>query len=745
MTTQHVHINTNLVSTRKNNTLFMHCLTALAIGSGMASSYAQESTHSTSVLEEIVVTASRREESLQQTASSIAVVTGADLERQGITDFKSLGQAMSGITIDQPASGLSSAVYIRGVGTAGINAALKSVGIMVDGVYQTLPGMAFTELMDINRIEVLRGPQGTLFGKNTTAGVIRVFTADPVADEFSGWVQGALGDYDQGEIRGLVNIPLIEDTLAMRLSGYSAERDGFVKNAFLDTDARNEDREGWRAKFLLNATEDLTFKFMAQHDERDSRMTSGLSEYGPAFLQVYGPTVANFPISPTNSQENHASYVKDDIDSYQFNLDWSFANHSLSTISALTKYEMTLDQDQDNTILSGHAFNGGLSQLFSLVNREVLTHEIQLTSDFDNSAWSYVLGYFYQEDDSNTIVQFFIPGFGLIDRPTTDTVTDSQAVFGNVSYDFNDRWNASLGVRYTEDERAGDNGFVSPDGGAAIETFDETTYALKLRYQLNNDIMLYASHDKGFKSGGVQSEFVGCTAGGRCVDETNALWDSEVSYNYELGMKGEFLDNSLRLNAAVFFQTYDDFQVVINYPGENANAVANAAEVESKGIELEGQAVIGNNIVMNASITYAQTEYTDYRNAPCATSFTPGCVNNVQDLTGETLDHAPELTFNLGSEYRTNLGFADLFARLDLIYKGDQELSSTQSPFTDEDAYALINGRIGLERSDDWKLTLWVSNLTDEDYLTGASYGLTGLYQTPGQPRMYGVLVDYMF
>ena len=137
-------------------------MTALALGISIAvTTHAQDTKRNVASLEEIVVTASRREESLQQTASSIAVVTGDDLARQGITDFKSLGQTMSGLTVDQPASGLSSAVYIRGVGTAGINAALKSVGIMVDGVYQTLPGMAFTELMDINRIEVLRAPQGT--------------------------------------------------------------------------------------------------------------------------------------------------------------------------------------------------------------------------------------------------------------------------------------------------------------------------------------------------------------------------------------------------------------------------------------------------------------------------------------------------------------------------------------------------------------------------------------------------------
>src|SRR5690625_85946 len=232
------------------------CLVAvpLALG-GAANAFAQANDgERRAQLEEVVVTASRREEGLQSIATSIAAVTAEDLDKQGITGFLQVAESVSGLELKQHRGLISSGIYIRGVGTSGSTPADPSVGVVIDGVYQQSIGSAFTELLDIQRIEVLRGPQGTLFGKNTTAGVIRVITEKPDTTEFSGRLQGVYGNLDNQEFRGLVNIPIVEGTLGARISAYSAERDGYTRNVYAGEDTRNIDRQGDRKSTRLNSS-----------------------------------------------------------------------------------------------------------------------------------------------------------------------------------------------------------------------------------------------------------------------------------------------------------------------------------------------------------------------------------------------------------------------------------------------------------------------------------------------------------
>ncbi len=209
---------------------------------GTSNSYAQNE-RGRAVLEEITVTATRREAGLQSIPSSIAARTGAELEERGITSFQEVSESISGLTLDMPNYALNAAIYMRGIGTSGPTS-VPSVSTMIDGIYQVNPGLTFTELMDIERVEVLRGPQGTLFGKNSTAGAIRIFTKDPDVDQFSGKIQGVLGNLDATELRGLVNIPIIEGKLAARIAGYTSEREGFTENVLLGEDTQGYDREG---------------------------------------------------------------------------------------------------------------------------------------------------------------------------------------------------------------------------------------------------------------------------------------------------------------------------------------------------------------------------------------------------------------------------------------------------------------------------------------------------------------------
>lgn len=465
--------------------------------------------------------------------------------------------------------------------------------------------------------------------------------------------------------------------------------------------------------------------------------------YAPVGKRVLFDKLAGIlpPVSLGKYQQDVSGESSESVERYILNLNWRFLGHTLNTISSWEDNTRYHRQDRDETAAPGNVVrvtpfiaattteNTGLS--------EIETHEIQLASDHEGSL-TYLLGYYYQHVDSVSITSI-----DPIFSGTTPIVTDSSAYFGNATYSFNDRWSASVGVRYDEDERTGSNTAV---GNNHVETFRETTYSAKVVYQPDSDRMFYFTHDKGFKSGGVNREFSTCGQG-LCLGADQATWDPETAYNYELGMKTEWLDNRLRVNAALFFTIFEDFQVA-QYVSEAVSlVVSNAAEVEAKGIEIDFTGVINDHFKLNGSVTYVQSEYSDYQGAPCAELDLSGCIDGTQDLSGKTLDHAPKLSFNLGAEYRNSLARVngvEWFARADLIYKGKQNLYVLLPKSTEESAYSVLNARFGLESYDNWRLTFWGKNITNEGYRSAAlSSGLGGLSEIPGLPRTYGVTVDW--
>lgn len=718
-----------------NKSLYKSILLATsAVSAGlMADSTIAQQGRGTSSLEEIIVTASRRTEGLQSIPASIAAVDAAILDQKGISNFSDVTQSIAGLYLAQSNGITNSSLSIRGVGTRGASATDPSVGVVVDGIYQLRPGAVFTELLDISRVEVLRGPQGTNFGKNTTSGVIAIHTADPDTEAFSGRLQGVVGNLDNAEVRGILNVPLVEGRLAARVSGYTARRDGHTKNVFLDEDTRNVDREGGRLKLLWNATDNLSIKLSAEYLNSKMRADQGLVEYGLRGLGTMGtrpyedwyallpnsPSPVPPPVSLGRAQQNFGDRTEDTVERYVLNVDWTIPNHILSSITGFEKIDTFLEYDFDFTTLD----------LFVITSRpetEVFTQELQLTSNLEGPL-SYIVGAFYQTEDLVSETRMNGAVVSLSERDV-----DSQAIFGNVTYDINDRWRIIGGLRWTADEKA---------NVGLTETFREWTYTAKLLYQLDDDKMLYFSHDKGFKSGGINR----VAPGG---DESLRIWQPEITYNYEVGIKSAWLDNRLRVNAALFHQTYEDYQVTTNVRVGDAPyiIVTNAAEVVSQGLEADFAAVITDRLTLDGSLAWIRSKYDEYQNAPCPTSTWPGCVNGAQDLSNKQLDNAPKLTFNIGAEYRHQLAKNNIewFARADAAYRSSTNMegmliNSRQS------SYTLYNARLGLEAPDSWRLTLWGNNLTDKKY---AMYGVReegGLMLFQGLTRTYGLTLDWYF
>jgi iron complex outermembrane receptor protein len=281
---------------------------------------------------------------------------------------------------------------------------------------------------------------------------------------------------------------------------------------------------------------------------------------------------------------------------------------------------------------------------------------------------------------------------------------------------------------------------------------------------MNPDTLFYASYSTGFKSGGINNITSVLAA-------DQLYWQPETTDAIELGMKSEFLDNRVRLNTALFFQTYDDFQVTQNIPGEARTIVTNAAEVESSGVEMELTAAVTDMLTVNGSLTWVISEYETNEHQACTvvagTGYPgtpdgryPGCVQTAnggweRDISGEQLDHAPKLSFNLGAELRDSFSLIDgveWFGRADVVYKGEQNLEVWLPSEAEEGSYYLVNARAGLESGDGWKVTAWVNNLLDEDYVAEAYWTGTNpifrraeFHQIPGIERTYGVTVDYSF
>ncbi len=745
--------------------LFGTALNALAQTGGTTTETAERHKQ----LEEVLVTASRRQESLQEVAASVTAIGGSQLEQNGITNFQDIKSLAAGLYLEKPRNIGDSSVRLRGVGSAPNSGIDSSVGVLVDGVYQIQPGAAFTELLDIERIEVLRGPQGTLFGRNTTAGVVHIHTNDPDTHEFSGKLQGVAGNYDSRELRGVINIPLVEDRLALRVSAFTGQRDGYTENTYLHEDTRDDDRHGGRVKLLWNATGDLEFLLSSETTTTKGNLDRGQIEYGrdnitnlPAYRGRPWQDLATDlgltlpPISLGKAAENGGEY-KDTVDRQVLTVNWAIPNHNLQSISAYEEIESYLLDDRDRTVMD-------LSSLTSEPTRRAWSEEIILSSEF-SGPFSYVAGIFYQDEKLNSPTTIYngpdyIALGGASTPPTVSTTTrsnQSRAIFGTVNYDLNDQWTVVGGLRYTSDKKQSYSTLAIPGRPLVVavddeETFDEWTYTAKLQYHFDPSKMAYLSIDRGFKSGSFNRQNTTCVLTGGaigCLTPDQLTYQPETTDNFEIGLKSEWLDGSLRFNGALFYQIYDDYQVAQALPGEATVIISNAAKVESHGVELDVAAALTDTVTLEGGLAWITSEYDEFENAPCATPTQPGCALGVQDISGEQLDNAPTWSGNVALSYRAPIPFASnllWFARADAVFKSDAYLDVSLVESSHQGGYTLYGARFGVEPIDTaWTLTFWGQNLGDKTYSSSGLVDVGGVTRYQGTPRTYGMTVDWNF
>ncbi len=738
---------------------------------------------------EVLVTARRRQERAQDVPIALSVVGSEVLERTGNFTLGQVQQLVPSLQVFS-FNPRNTNINIRGLGSnvALTNDGLENgVGIYIDNVFYGRVGQSQFDLVDLDRIEVLRGPQGTLFGKNTTAGAINITTRAPsFTTEFAG--EATLGDYGYHQVRGSLSGPIVADTVAYRLSIADTHRDGFLTNVTTHERAQDYDNFTARGQLLVTPTPALAIKLIGDYAQQQQNFVLGIVadefgtyENGAAVPNNFSNRAARanytpLPIDPFARRGDANSHYQSNMKSYgaSAQVDWDLGQAALTSITAYRWWDWDPANDGDNTALSV------TTKAQQANHQRQFSQEVRLASTGTNTIdyvvgayyfWQIVRGYgatAYGADAANwnlpavsaTIGTAALSGFEA--RSTSTPETKSLATFGQATWNATDALHLTVGLRYTAERKNGrfhqfhfagaDLSALSAQARAAALAIrtqfnpvmdfttrlndDSLSGLATLSYRVAPDALLYASYSRGSKSGGLN-----LTALPAGIDPNVRPEGVDA---YEVGLKSQWLDRTVTLNLAGFWTDVSDYQTGITEQLANTvtyrQYIANIPSVRSRGVEGDLVWAPVRHASLNASFSYTDATYRDYRNAPQA----PERLNlgGIQNLTGQQLAGVPKFTYTLGGDAAQPLGGAlELYGHADYSHRSSFNTTAGNSRYGAIGAYGVLNLRIGLRTEDaHWDLSAWVRNAGDTDYfqtLSPTNFGLvTGIV---GDPRTWGV------
>lgn len=755
----------------------------LALGAGSAwaaDSGTEQHVDKDVALQKVTVTARRREEDVQDVPTPITTLSGATLETQRVYKVQDLQQVLPSVNVAFIHARQSS-VAVRGIGNNPASDGLEgSAGVYLDNVYLGRPGMAVFDLLDIEQLELLRGPQGTLFGKNTTAGVLNISTRAPTfSPERTVEVSGGQDGYFQA--KGTVNGALTE-TLAARLSAYRTRDDGFIKNIHNGEDLNDGERQGVRGQFLFEPNEDFSLRWINDYNEEDSS-TGTMVVYGaPARYWQRAALVGASPVrDPDDKKVNidgrQSVSVHQGGSSVEAN--WNLAGgYTLTSISAYRYWHFTPANDESLNVPA--LLNTGVE-----VHDRQFSQEIRLASP-TGGAFDYVVGaYVFNQNlgnktftDYGSQADLFLLGanLGAINNVSTKAngkiETDSYALFAQGTWHLTDRLDFTAGLRGTYEEKDANIKRFAPVGGAAVTgqaaairaaqlgAYDSgdlslhnaaPSFLLSLAYRFDENLLGYASLAHGEKSGGVNLAVGSAPVAGA----DSLLVGPERANDAELGFKSTLLDRRLLLNANLFWTGIHGYQATTLYqaPGSTnvVQVLANAGSVRSRGLEFEATALPVRGLTLNFNGSYNDVTYLSFKDAPCPgeVSTAPGAPATC-DLTGERVVGASKWIANLSGEYKWQLeNRIEPYLTASYSYRSEAEGTLDDSDLSKIDGYGLVNLSAGVRRDlGDGQVdaSIWVRNATDTDYYLSAFAYLNGAYTASvGAPRTAGVSLRYDF
>lgn len=734
----------------------------------------------------IVVTARKREEDLQDTPIAITALSAAELEARGALNITDIAGYAPNVDISSSPSGggggANSQITIRGVGqTDFLLTTDPGVGVYVDGVYFARSTGGVLDLVGLARAEILRGPQGTLFGRNTIGGAINLVSERPDGDG-SGFAEVAIGEFDRVDLRAGFDATVVEDVLTFGVSGLSRNADGYATRLTTGEDLGDENIVSVRATALWTPDPDFEMFFSADYSRarENSTAVSSIGPFNPAagLIGLYNGVVPAALGEPAFTDPSTDSLfttnatgpnVNDsDVWGVSATADWDVgANVTLRSITAYRAQTVTFGRDGDNSPLTiRETLNFGKQHQFS--------QEFQVLGSALEGRLEYVGGLFYFDElakDANNVriavplfqalealpaplgppgapcaAPFFAPGcpgnpanIGLdISQDTFLSIENtSYAAFGHATYDVTDQLSLTLGGRWTRDEKDLEADLVRLFSravifdGAVSDSFENFSGKVGLEYAVNDDVLAYASFSQGFKAGGFNGRPL-------AVNELTS-YDPETLDSWEAGLKTEWLNGALIANGAVFFNQYEDIQLTAAVQDATGNLVVtvdNAAEAEILGAEFELQYFPTDRFDLFASVGWLDAEYTDVGQATTITA-------------NSELVKAPEWTGNILARYRHPIaGFGDVVLQADATYTGDVFNDVQNSPIVAQDAYTLVNLRAALQPSGGaWEVAAFLRNAFDETYIVnGTDGGAFGISEAVvGRPQEWGVSVRRSF
>lgn len=704
-------------------------------------------------LEEVVITAQKRAQDLQDVPIAVTAMSASMLKEAGISDVKGIALRTPNFSMGE-FNPTQPQLYIRGIGSNGDGAGggEQSVAMFIDGVYIPRSAGTGTELYDIESIEVLRGPQGTLWGKNAIAGAVNIRTSKP-SDELTMGVEAEAGNMGLVSFKGMASGP-ISDQLNGKLGFNHKQRDPYVQSV-VDPSIKTGDidSQGLRGQLLFMPTDMLDFLLSVDwgKDRRSGGAVSPDSNHGLVGMFIQSPAAPR-----AGFYQNYLEREgKAEIDSSGMSLTttWDMEFATLTAISAYRELESALENI---------SFGVGLTTFpvldlnnYTKEDSKMFSQELRLAGNTDQMNWQ--TGLYYNREKTNrteggefatkiNLNTFFAQGkitllpsaIALPDDVTTQSnTTTSWAVFGQADYSLTANLDLTFGLRYTNEEKDYQNIGVRGAGLYVLENYNisankswsATTFKFVANYHINNNTMAYFSAATGFKSGGFDG--VASTEKG-----AKTPFDQEEALNLELGLKTMLFDERLRLNTAVFNMAYDDLQILQAFP--NGGPIPplqtkNAGEAESKGLELETQWAINDEFTLSATYAYLSTKYTKLDGS---------LASNI----GNHLRNAPKNTYSLLLDYRKALGSGgEVSARAEYITKDIAYQDIENYSYAAIDEYSVGNLRAAYSTSDEnWEIALWVKNITDEEYYIH-NYQISpfGAFHIAALPRNYGVTVSW--
>jgi iron complex outermembrane receptor protein len=678
-------------------------------------------------LSTVTVTATRREESLQEVPVAVSVIDGEQLERDNRNNVSSIVQQVPTLNYRTGASNKDTSLFIRGVGTISTSPGVEpTVATVVDGVVLGRPGQSTLDLLDLERIEVLRGPQGTLFGKNASAGVLNIVTQD-APEHTRGYADYShFGGGNENRLRFGIGGRL-SDTLKGSLSTLVGEYDGNGENLANGHDINGYDRKGARGKLVFEPREDFRFTLIGDYMNGEDTLPSGVitSTSSAAFANVLRPVT----VSEHNRdiKSDYKTRVQDTNTGLSGQADWTLGDFTLTSITAWRGWSNTQYQDGDRSaqlpVIASHD-KGELDY-------DQFSQELRLTSPKGQFS-EYVLGAFFFHGKSDETYQRWSTNAGTLDygRANYGVTNKSVALFGENTFNLTDNLRAILGLRWTHDDLEYDHRRVSTSATAVTGIQPSTSSSgsvdedgvsgrVGLQYDFTDDLMGYVTYSRGYK-GPAYNVFFNMQP-----RDTEAL-KPETSDSYEIGLKATALNHRLTANLAVFHTDYDDYQA--NFYDTVANQVVtrlvNAGSVKTQGAELDTSFQVTRQLKLSAALAYTKARV-DHFNCP------PGAASNC-DIDGGRLPFTPDWKSYVRADYLIPLDNGlDIELSTDYSWQDETQFSLDQNADTVQGAYGIWNASIALaDYNAGWRVALLGKNLGDKSYAQALATGGNYVYRS---------------